>query len=196
MYINKGDFEVPAVCYSFPSHNQINCTTWNEHSEELKERKGDLLCFSIYYNLLSSLAELAGLYGLQTVIMQTAIPFGVWVSSKHRCCLISTSSICPILPYFILVPIYVEFYYIGSSKLSLGIFCKQFPTLHILTLCATLMWAIIIHVCISPKDTTSSESPEKCTTPSNCNKTLARLIDHRRAQDWEEYSPNWTLEYR
>jgi hypothetical protein len=184
MCINTGDFGLPAVCYTHSSENQINCTTWNEHLEELKESEGDLLCFSIYYNLLTSLAEIAGLYGLQTIIMLITLPFGVWLSSKHCCCTMFTVIICGISPTLMLVPILVQTVSLENSKLSLGIFRKQFPTLQTVTLCIQLI-AALLYARISLKDIIGTESPKECTTGPNRIKSKDKQLCERRVQYWE-----------
>ena len=82
--ISKGDFGIPAVCYaldtshvdnSSTSHTsyQINCTTWNDNLESLGEEIGLLFCFSFYYNILTSVTEMMGLFGLQTVVVQVTL---------------------------------------------------------------------------------------------------------------------------
>ena len=198
MCINKGDFGLPAVCYSLSSDsdNQINCTTWNEHSEQLKESEGDLLCFSIYY-LLPSLVKLAGLWGLQTIIMLIILPFGVRNSSQLLSCNTFTVFICAIPTIFLQVTKLLESDNFNFFS-EIFILCFQVISL--------------INMDVSPIDTISSESREICTTGCNHNKSKdEHLYDSRaqdwedsraqnwedsRAQDWEDYSPNWTLEYR
>ena len=84
--IDKGDFGIPAACYAtsisyldnsltFTSQTsyQINCTTWNDNLELLGEELGLLFCFSFYYNVLTSVTEIMGLFGLQTVVVQVTL---------------------------------------------------------------------------------------------------------------------------
>ena len=54
--INEGDFGFPTFCYAdlSGSDHQINCTTWNEHSDLLEEATGSLLCMSLFYNFLTT----------------------------------------------------------------------------------------------------------------------------------------------
>jgi hypothetical protein len=182
MCINTGDFGLPAVCYTHSSENQINCTTWNEHLEELKESEGDLLCFSIYYNLLTSLAEIVGLWSLQLFITQIILRFGVRHSSKHRCCNIF-SLICTILPHLLPVPILVEWNSLKNSKLYSTILRKQFPIIHIVMLCIQVSAVIIMFA--SPNDTIRSESLEKCTIGSDCNETKDKHLYDSTVQYWE-----------
>ena len=79
--ISKGDFGIPAVCYATYFDNsstsrisyQINCTTWNDNLESLGEEIGLLFCFSFYYNILTSVTEMMGMFGLQTVVVQLTL---------------------------------------------------------------------------------------------------------------------------
>jgi hypothetical protein len=164
MCINTGDFGLPAVCYTHSSENQINCTTWNEHLEELKESEGDLLCLLIYYTLLTSLEELAGLRGLQFIIMQIMLPFGVQHSSQLLSCSTFTGFICIILPILMRVPIWLES---DNYKLYSEIFHKQFPIFQIVISCFLVI--SLINMDVPPRNTISSESPGKCTTGSKDN---------------------------
>ena len=84
--ISKGDFGIPAACYAInisyldysltstsQTSYQINCTTWNDNLELLGEELGLLFCFSFYYNVLTSVTEIMGLFGLQTVVVQVTL---------------------------------------------------------------------------------------------------------------------------
>ena len=82
--ISKGDFGIPAACYAFNTsyidnsstsqiYYQINCTTWNDNLELLGEEIGLLFCFSFYYNILTSVTEIIGMFGLQTVVVQLTL---------------------------------------------------------------------------------------------------------------------------
>ena len=82
--ISKGDFGIPAACYALDTSHidnsstsqiyyQINCTTWNDNLESLGEEIGLLFCFSLYYNTLTSVTEIMGLFGLQTVVVQVTL---------------------------------------------------------------------------------------------------------------------------
>ena len=79
--IDKGDFGIPAACYATYFDNsstpqtshQINCTTWNDNLESLGEEIGLLFCFSFYYNILTSVTEMIGLFGLQIVVEQITL---------------------------------------------------------------------------------------------------------------------------
>ena len=86
--IDKGDFGIPAACYTLDtsyfdnsSTSQItsqtsylvNCTTWNDNLESLGKEIGLLYCFSFYYNILTSVIEIMGLFGLQTVVIQITL---------------------------------------------------------------------------------------------------------------------------
>ena len=57
--VDKGDFGISAACYTVYSakwYHKINCTEWNANSEQMVEKLGGMLCFSVYYNFLSTLA--------------------------------------------------------------------------------------------------------------------------------------------
>ena len=82
--ISKGDFGIPAACYACNTsyldnsstseiYYQINCTTWNDNLELLGEEIGLLFCFSFYYNILTSVTEMIGMFGLQTVVVQLTL---------------------------------------------------------------------------------------------------------------------------
>ena len=86
--IDKGDFGIPAACYALDTSYldnsstsqiisqtsyQVNCTTWNDNLESLGEEIGLLFCFSFYYEILTSVIEMIGLFGLQTVVVQLTL---------------------------------------------------------------------------------------------------------------------------
>ena len=81
--IDEGDFGIPAACYALDTNSssplatqisyQINCTTWNDNLESLGEEIGLLFCFSFYYNVLTSVIEIIGMFGLQTVVVQLTL---------------------------------------------------------------------------------------------------------------------------
>ena len=98
--IDKGDFGIPAACYAMnisyhdftatpQTSYQINCTTWNDNLESLGEEMGLLFCFSFYYNILTSVTELIGMFGLQTVVVQlTLIILEQYIKGvKRKCCM-------------------------------------------------------------------------------------------------------------
>ena len=132
--INEGDFGFPAFCYADLSgiDYQINCTTWNENSDLLEEATGSLLCVSLFYNFLTTLAELAGLYGLQEITVQIMLLIlGKFFVRKRRYAIL----ILLILnAAFILLVLVLPFLMIateaGNHKLYHKILHQQFPTIY------------------------------------------------------------------
>ena len=140
--INEGDFGFPAFCYAdlSGSDHQINCTTWNEHSDLLEEATGSLLCVSLFYNFLTTLAELAGLYGLQEITVQIMLLIlGKFFMRKRGYAIL----ILLILnAAFILLVLVLPFLMIateaGNHKMYHKILHQQFPTMSILGLSLAL----------------------------------------------------------
>ena len=91
---HKGDFDVPAVCYApSPIVNgnvisyRINCTTWNI-DESAKQELGLLFCFSFYFDILASMTEIIGMFGLQTLIAQVTLTIVGKVWRNNKCFII------------------------------------------------------------------------------------------------------------
>ena len=147
--ISEGDFGFPAICYASlhvsDIHYQINCTTWNENYELLQDVTG-LFCASLFYQFLTTLAELVGLYSLQVIIIQITLSILGKISRFKRCgpfFAILTGSIFFII--FIILPINILGIGGGNSKLYLDLMYQQFPALLILygsfALSFQLLWS-------------------------------------------------------
>ena len=125
--ISEGDFGYPAICYAdvheSSIHYQINCTTWNENYELLQETTR-LFCVSFFFPFLTTLAKLAGLYGLQVMIIR------IMLSTARR---IFKRTICgffiSLLPLNITSNIVLS--RVGNTKLYQDILFQQFPAMGI-----------------------------------------------------------------
>jgi hypothetical protein len=180
--VNRGDFGTPAACYTVYSavrYHKINCTVWNEYSELTVEIFGGMLCFSVYYNLLSTLAELAGLIGLQIIMMQFLIPPGARLFGKRFCCRQCLHFICIILTILIIIgPLFTDIYLFQRVKLFLGLFYNQFPALHVVTLCCMLIY-VILYDLTPDKLTPSLEPPGRLTEGSYHKKMSTRPLYYK-----------------
>ena len=125
--ISEGDFGFTAICYADVHVSyQINCTTWNENSELLQET--GLFCVSLYYQFLTSLAELAGLYSLQFTIIQITLSILGKISSCKRCGLFFTFLT---LSIFTTLPTFIANIGVGNPKLYLdNIPFQPFPAMN------------------------------------------------------------------
>ena len=88
---NIGDYEIPAACYpSMLSLNEsmtsyrINCTTWNNNLELFTQEMGLLHCFS-FYDILKSMAEVVGMFGLQILTAQVTLTIVEKVWRNNKC---------------------------------------------------------------------------------------------------------------
>ena len=89
--IHTGDFNITAACYaSRPPENttvafyRINCTTWNEN-ESFPHEFGLLFCFSFYFDLLKSMTEIVGMFGLQSLTAQVTLTIAGKVWRNNKC---------------------------------------------------------------------------------------------------------------
>ena len=191
--INKGDFGLPASCYTGYSvwrYHKINCTAWNANSELMVEKSGVLLCISFYYNLLSTLAELAGLIGLQTIMTQIAllIPLGLCLSGKMNCCRILFNFICIMLVILItLGPLFIDMLVLHSVQLSFSVFYNQFPAMHVFILCSYLIY-VFLNRLTPDKLTPSLESPGHLTEGSHHKKTSTLPLNHKTLDHQRKHS--------
>ena len=180
--INKGDFGTPATCYTGYSamwYKKINCTVWNEYSELMVELSGGLLCFSVYYNLLSTLAELAGLIGLQIIMMQFLIPPGARLFGKRFCCRQCLHFICWLFAFLIILgPLFTDIYLFQRVKLFLGLFYNQFPAMYVVTLCSMLI-SVILGDLTPDKLTPGLEPPGHLTEGSYHKKMSTRPLYYK-----------------
>ena len=187
--VDKGDFGSPASCYAAYSawwYQKINCTVWNEYSEQMVEKLGGLLCFSIYYNLLSTLAELAGLIGLQIIMMQFLIPPGARLFGKSCCCRKWSNFICKAFTqlFAILItvgPISMDLYLFRRIQLFFEVYVKQFPAMYVVTLCGIIIFIILNG--LTPNKLTPSLKPLGC-LKEECyhKKTSSRSLYYKTVQ--------------
>ena len=124
--ISEGDFRFPAICYAdLHVSYQVNCTTWNENYELLQET--GLYCVSFFYQFLTSLVELAGLYSLQLIIIQIMLSILGKISSCKRCGLFFTFLTGSI---FLTLPTFIVSIGVGNPKLYLDLPFQPFPAMN------------------------------------------------------------------
>ena len=149
--ISEGDFGFPAICYAglhvSEIYFQVNCTTWNENYKILQEVTG-LFCVSLFYQFLTSLAQLAGLYSLQFTIIQIKLSILGKICKCKRCrpFFLLTGSIFLIL---IMLPMFLAGNKTGNTKLYKlyrDIILQQFPILYILIGSFILSFQLLVSI--------------------------------------------------
>ena len=116
--MNRGDFDVPAACYvlhisqgilDFSNTTviscRINCTAWNDNFEWLEEDNGLLFCFSFHYDLLKSMTEIVGMFGLQRLTAQVTLTIVGKVWRNNKCFIILIIVITIMVPITIVCKI-------------------------------------------------------------------------------------------
>jgi hypothetical protein len=86
--IEHGDFSIPALCYNLflPQWKEpVNCNTWKPPTETGGGTTKPLLCFSLYFEVLTMLSEALGLYGMYSFILLTYLSLAL-SSCRNRCC--------------------------------------------------------------------------------------------------------------
>ena len=147
--ISEGDFRFPAICYAglhvSEIYFQVNCTTWNDNYELLQDVTG-LFCVSLFHQFLTSMAELAGLYSLQVIIIQITLTILGKICKCTRCrpfFITLTLSIFNIV--FFILPIFIAGIRDGNMyKLYQDIMFRQFPAFLILYGSFTLSFQLFL----------------------------------------------------
>ena len=174
--IDTGDFGVNATCYVLnttqsdysnttePSY-PINCTTWNSNFESFDEEIGLLFCFSFYYNILTSMAEIVGMFALQTFIIRVILSIVGKVQRCRRCCVFLSFAITIIIPINITIPIIIlsEFADLGHKKRYFEIGWKLLTP----TLVAMLSLILPIWLLMSTEDSHKTENTETASKKRN-----------------------------
>ena len=148
--ISEGDFGFPAICYAglhvSQIYFQVNCTTWNKNYEILQDVTG-LFCVSLFYQILTSLAQLAGLYSLQFTIIQITLSILGKICKCKRCrsfFIHLTGNIFSAILF--ILPMFLAGNRAGNTKLYelyRDIILQQFPIWYILIGSFTLSFQLL-----------------------------------------------------
>ena len=88
----NGDFAIPAACYAVNTTSvtccKIDCTTWNDNLESLSKDMGLLFCFSLWYDMMRLMRDIAVMFSSQRVTVQVTLWIAKIFKRKARCFII------------------------------------------------------------------------------------------------------------
>ena len=89
---HKGEFAIPAACYAVnttsATHCKINCSIWNDNLESLSKDVGPLFCFSLWYDMMRLIRDIAVMFSSQRVTVQVILCIAKIFHRKKLCFII------------------------------------------------------------------------------------------------------------